>query len=198
MSAPRGDRDAILERLAELRAADAPTHGGHVLSYVYDSGLAELDELAADAIRMVQPVNGLDPTTFTSVAVLERELIGFVRDLLHGDEEVVGSVTTGGTESCLLAVKTARDLWTGSGRPRLLAPTTVHAAFHKAAHYFGLELDLVPVGADGALDPERLVERLGDDVALVVVSAPSYPVAELDPVEADPSDETLVLADARV
>ena len=67
---------AILDRLAALRAADAPTHGGRVLSYVYDSGLAELDELAAAAILAVQPVNGLDPTTFTSVAVMEREVVG--------------------------------------------------------------------------------------------------------------------------
>nr|WP_241770129.1 hypothetical protein [Cellulosimicrobium sp. MM] len=66
--------DGILDRLAALRAADAPTHGGRVLSYVYDPGLAELDELAAAAARAVQPVNGLDPTTFTSVAVMESEL----------------------------------------------------------------------------------------------------------------------------
>lgn len=173
---------AILARLAELRAADAPTHGGHVLSYVYDSGLAELDALAADAIRAVQPVNGLDPTTFTSVAVMEGEVVGFARDLLHGDTDVVGSVTTGGTESCLLAVKTARDIFPGTGRPRLLAPVTVHAAFQKAAHYFGLELDLVPVEADGRVSAARIIERLGPDVALVVVSAPSYPFAALDPV----------------
>jgi glutamate/tyrosine decarboxylase-like PLP-dependent enzyme len=162
-----------------------------VLSYVYDSGLAELDELAAAAIRAVQPVNGLDPTTFTSVATLERELIGFVRDLLHGDAEVVGTVTTGGTESCLLAVKTARDAWLGSrglepgaARPRLVAPVTVHAAFQKAAHYFGLELELVPVEPDGRVSVQAIAERLGDDVALIVVSAPSYPFAALDPVEA--------------
>lgn len=108
----------ILERLERLRAADAPTHGGRVLSYVYDSGLAELDELAAEAIRAVQPVNGLDPTAFTSVAVMEGEVVAFARELLGGSSEVVGSVTTGGTESCLLAVKTARDLWVGHGRPR--------------------------------------------------------------------------------
>ena len=181
---------AILARLAELRAADAPTHGGRVLSYVYDSGLAELDELAAAAILAVQPVNGLDPTTFTSVALMEREVVAFARDLLHGeadgDAAVVGSVTTGGTESCLLAVKTARDVWRagggGSGIPRLLAPVTVHAAFQKAAHYFGLELDLVPVEADGRVSAQRLIERLGPDVALAVVSAPSYPHAALDPV----------------
>ena len=70
-----------------------------------------------------------------------------------------GSVTSGGTESCLLAVKTARDVWraarVGTPRvPRLVAPVTVHAAFHKAAEYFGLELDLVPVDpATGTHDP---------------------------------------------
>ena len=178
------DSDAILARLADLRAADAPTQGGRVLSYVYDSGMAALDDLAARAIRAMQPVNGLDPTTFTSVAVMEREVIGFARELLHGDESVVGTVTTGGTESCLLAVKTARDLWSGEGRPRLLAPVTVHAAFQKAAHYFGLELDLVPVGPDGRARAEDLIARFGPDVALVVVSAPSYPHAALDPVTA--------------
>jgi len=182
------DQRAILARLSALRAADAPTHGGRVLSYVYDSGMPELDELAAEAMRLVQPVNGLDPTTFTSVAVMEREVVGFARELLHGDDDVVGSVTSGGTESCLLAVKTARDVWRaggGSGMPRLLAPVTVHAAFHKAAELFGLTLDLVPADPDtGAVDAAALTGRLGPDVALVVVSAPSYPYATLDPVEA--------------
>ncbi|HEY5180332.1 MAG TPA: pyridoxal-dependent decarboxylase [Dermatophilaceae bacterium] len=176
----------ILARLAALREADAPTHGGHVLSYVYDSGLAELDELAAAAIRMVQPVNGLDPTTFTSVAVLEREVLGFARGILHGASDVVGTVTSGGTESCLLAVKTARDNWVtagGRGVPRLLAPVTVHAAFQKAVHYFGLDIDLVPVDAvTGAVRAGDLIGRLGDDVAVAVVSAPCYPFAALDPV----------------
>jgi sphinganine-1-phosphate aldolase len=175
----------ILDRLRELREGDAPTHGGRVLSYVYDPGLAELDELAADAARLMQPVNGLDPTTFGSVAALERDLLGFVRGLLHGDADVVGTVTTGGTESCLLAVKTARDAWVaagGTGSPRLVMPVTAHAAFQKAAHYFGLDLDLVPVSSEGVVSAVAIEERLGDDVALVVVSAPSYPTATLDPV----------------
>jgi sphinganine-1-phosphate aldolase len=177
----------ILAQLHHLRAMDAPTHGGRVLSYVYDSGLAELDELAAQAIRIMQPVNGLDPTTFPSVASMERDVIGFARRMLGAgdDSDVVGSVTTGGTESCLLAVKTARDVWRsagGEGVPRLLAPVTVHAAFHKAAHYFGLELDLVPVDADGRVAASDLIARFGADVALVVVSAPAYPHASLDPV----------------
>ncbi|MCS0499009.1 pyridoxal phosphate-dependent decarboxylase family protein [Protaetiibacter mangrovi] len=182
---PAGDVDEIIGRLTAMRAVDPPTHGGRVLSYVYDPGLDELERVMKRAIQEVLPVNGLDPTTFRSVGVLESELVGFTRGLLNGDAEVVGSATSGGTESCLLAVKTARDVWREAhpeGRPRLLAPVTVHAAFQKAAHYFDLVLDLVPVSPEGEVDARDLVARLDDDVALVVVSAPNYPFAALDPV----------------
>ena len=182
---PAEDADAIIERLATLRQGDPPTHGGRVLSYVYDSGLAELDRVATAAVLQMLPVNGLDPTTFRSVGVLESELVGFVRELLHGDADVVGSATSGGTESCLLAVKTARELWRQThpeGRPRLVAPTTVHAAFQKAAAFFDLVLDLVPVAGDGTVAAADVVARLADDVALVVLSAPNYPFAALDPI----------------
>jgi glutamate/tyrosine decarboxylase-like PLP-dependent enzyme len=68
------------------------------------------------------------------------------------------------------------------GRPRLVAPITVHAAFQKAAAYFDLALDLVPVAPDGTVAAADVVARLGGDVALVVLSAPNYPFAALDPV----------------
>ncbi|WP_240930570.1 aminotransferase class V-fold PLP-dependent enzyme [Isoptericola sp. BMS4] len=184
--------EAVLAALAARRRGDAPTHGGRVLSYVYDPGVPALDDLAADAVRAMQPVNGLDPTTFGSVAALERDVVAFARDLLGGDEDTVGTVTSGGTESCLLAVQSARDTWLaarglapGQARPRLVAPVTVHAAFRKAAHLYGLRLDLVPVTPSGAVAADVLAARVddgADDVALVVVSAPSYPHAALDPV----------------
>ena len=191
MSAFREEPAAVLARLRALREADAPTHGGRVLSYVYDPDDVRIDELAAEAMRIAQPVNWLDPMTFPSAAAVERDVLGFVRGLLHGDEDVVGTITTGGTESCLLAVKSARDVWlrahgavSGAARPRLVAPTTVHAAFQKGADYLGLELDPVPVEPDGRVSAASIAARLerSDDVALVVVSAPSYPFASLDPV----------------
>ncbi|MGQ7310835.1 pyridoxal phosphate-dependent decarboxylase family protein [Microbacterium arabinogalactanolyticum] len=183
-----GTTSDILERLRALRAGDAPTHGGRVLSYVYDSGLEELDELADAAARLARPLNGLDPTVFPSISAMERDVIAFTRRMLHGSRSVVGSVTSGGTESCLLAVKTARDLWReahpGGGRPRLLTASTVHAAFQKAAHLFDLDWEPVPAGIDGAVRAQDLIDRMDDDVALVVVSAPAYPSGALDPVSA--------------
>lgn len=179
--------DEVLGRLHAYREHDAPTHGGRVLAYVYDHGLPELDAVAAQAMQLLQPVNGLDPTTFPSVALMEADLVAFGRELLHGPTGT-GSVTSGGTESCLLAVKAARDSWAargGVGRPRLVVSTSTHAAFHKAAAYFGMDLAAVPVSVESGRAPaESIVRELGDDVALVVVSAPSYPHGVIDEVAA--------------
>ncbi|MEZ0449661.1 pyridoxal phosphate-dependent decarboxylase family protein [Cellulomonas sp. ICMP 17802] len=179
----------VLADLTALRAGDPPTHGGRVLSYVYDPGRPDLDAVAAEAVRLFLPVNGLDPTTFTSVAALERRLVAFARDVLHGDAGTVGSVTSGGTESCMLAVKSARDLWRAAdpgrvhARATLVLPTTAHPAFHKAAQY--LDLDVVPVPVDpvtGTPSAADVLARVDDRTALVVVSAPSYPFGVVDPV----------------
>lgn len=183
----------ILATLKQLRKQDPPTHGGRVLSYVYDPGIADLDDLVAAAATQFLPVNGLDPTTFTSVATLERDVVAFARQITSGDQEVVGSVTSGGTESCLLAVKSAREIWRrsnpGGQVPTLVAPTTVHAAFHKACDYFGLEMvaiDIDPV--TGTVPPQDLVDAVeeliaqGSPPALVVLSAPNYPLGTVDDI----------------
>lgn len=185
---PSFDAAQILSRLTAYRERDAPTHGGRVLSYVYDSGIAEIDALAADAARMLQPVNGLDPTTFPSVALMEGDLVAFGRSMLHGPT-ATGSITSGGTESCLLAVKAARDVWRDrhpdeARRPVVVVATSTHAAFHKAAHYFGLDLRVVPVDPETGLpSAPMMIDSLDEQAALVVVSAPSYPHGVIDPVE---------------
>ena len=184
--------DDVLAELAAMRATDPPTHGGRILAYVYDSGRADLDRLAEQAATAFLPVNGLDPTTFRSVAALESSLVGRARELFHGDDEVVGSVTSGGTESCLLAVKAARELWRAAdparshARAAIVLPTTAHPAFHKAAQYLDLDVVAVPVSVEsGRASAAALLaalDDLGERAALVVVSAPSYPFGVIDPV----------------
>jgi len=110
-----------------LRADDVPTHGGRTYAYVYDSGRPGLDDLAAAAHRLYQSANGLDPTVFPSIAQLENDVVAAVAGLLGGDGASVGTVTSGGTESCLLAVKAARDRWRaagGNGTPTIVLPVT--------------------------------------------------------------------------
>jgi len=177
--------DDVLARLEQLRADDLPTHGGRTLAYVYDSGLADADEIGRRALAMYASSNGLDPTAFPSLLAMERDLVGFARDLFHGTG-AVGSVTSGGTESILLAVQAARDA-AGVSDPVMIVPTTIHAAFHKAAHYFGVrrvavDVDPVTQRADPVAMAEAMDEHEGH-VVLVAVSAPSYAHGVIDPVE---------------
>lgn len=66
----------VLSALTAFRSDDAPTTGGRVLAYVYDSGLPELDSVATAALAAFSGVNGLDPTVFPSVAAIENDLVG--------------------------------------------------------------------------------------------------------------------------
>ncbi|MET9823352.1 MULTISPECIES: pyridoxal phosphate-dependent decarboxylase family protein [Streptomyces] len=175
----------VLAELDGLRAADAPTRGGRTFAYVYDSGRPGVDELAASAYRTFATVNGLDPTVFPSVARLENDVVGAVVRVL-GVPGAQGTFTSGGTESILLAVKTARDharAERGVDRPELLLPSTAHAAFHKAAHYLGLDPVVVPVDpVTFRADASATAAAITDRTALVVVSAPSYAHGVMDPV----------------
>ncbi|SCF17419.1 pyridoxal phosphate-dependent decarboxylase family protein [Micromonospora mirobrigensis] len=178
----------VLDEIRALRAADRPTHGGRLFAYVYDPGVAGLDELAQAAYAECAHVNGLDPTAFPSLLAMENALVGAAGRLLGGGPgsaapDVVGSVTGGGTESLILAVKAARDARPELTEPRIVVPVSGHAAFAKAAHYLRVALDQVPV------DPETLRPSAGavaaairPETVLVACSAPSYAHGVVDPV----------------
>jgi glutamate/tyrosine decarboxylase-like PLP-dependent enzyme len=172
----------LLARLHEMQRADVPVHGGRTLAYVYDSGLAEADEVGRAAVAAYAGSNGLDPTAFPSLLRMENELVGRACDLLDAPADAVGTITSGGTESVLLAVQAARDARPDVERPTMVLPTTAHAAFHKAAHYFGVTPVLVDVGPDFRARPGAMAAAITDDTVLVAVSAPSYAHGVVDPV----------------
>ena len=95
-------------------------------------------------------------------------------------------MTTGGTESILMAMLTARE-WGRANKPKIkqpevVLPSTAHPAFDKAAHYFGLKLVRVPVGGDLRADVDAMRRAVTVDTVLVVGSAPSYPHGVVDPI----------------
>jgi len=174
----------VLARLWELQRGDLPTHGGSTLAYVYDSGLAEADEVGREALALYGSTNGLDPTVIPSLRKLENDLVGWAARLLQGTT-AVGTVTSGGTESILLAVQAARDASPDIGSPSMVLPSTAHAAFHKAAHYFGVRAVVVDVDPETfRARPDDMATACDDTTVLVVASAPSYAHGVMDPVPA--------------
>ncbi len=172
----------VLARLQAMQALDVPVTGGRTLAYVYDSGLEGADRVGREAVAAYAGSNGLDPTAFPSLLTMENELVGFAANLLDGPATTVGTVTSGGTESCLLAVQGARDSRPDLERPRMVLPVTAHAAFHKAAHYFGVEAVMVDVDEDFRARPAAMEAAIDDRTVLVVASAPSYAHGVVDPV----------------
>ncbi len=179
----------ILDVLREYRRRDVLDKGGTTTAYVYDPGMDELADLGVAAYAIAQPVNGLDPTAFPSYAAVENDIVGAAVQLFGGNvPSVVGTMTSGGTESIGLAVLGARQRWRERradphGRPTLVLPSTAHPAFLKAAHVFDLDVRSVPVDQRTyRADPTAMAAAVDESTAMLVVSAPSYAHGVIDPV----------------
>ena len=185
--------DELLAELEERQAGDVDWHGGKVFSLAYFAG-DEVYDLARAAHDRFLSTNALNPFAFPSIGKMQSEVVGMIADLLHGGPEAAGFMTTGGTESILLAVKAARTRGRARGiaAPEMVLPTTAHAAFEKGAEYFGVKSVRVPVGDDFRADPAAMAAAISAQTVLLVASAPSYPQGVIDPVE-----EIAALAQAR-
>jgi sphinganine-1-phosphate aldolase len=181
----RDSRD-ILEHLETFRGQDPNYKEGRVWSLVY-----YLDEEHSDFLKECYHrfacENGLNPTAFKSLKKFETEIISATADILNGTPEVCGVVTSGGTESCLLSVKTYRDMAREQRRvknPEMVMPETAHVAWFKASEYFGVKIRLVPLHKDLTPDLKKLEKLVNRNTVMIVGSAPEYPHGTIDPIEA--------------
>jgi sphinganine-1-phosphate aldolase len=182
MSRPVED---VISDLATIAGSDAQWDRGHAFSYVFDG--PDTGALSDAAYHHFAGANGLDPTAFPSFVRFENDLVGFARELFDGGPGMVGQVTSGGTESILLACKAARDRARAeglAGRGVLVLPITAHAAFHKAAAVLDLEVRPTAVDDTFRAVPEAIAEAIDERTVAVVASAPSYAHGVVDPVEA--------------
>ncbi len=177
---------ALLGELAERRAGDVSWHDGKTFAYVFHAS-AEAARVAEQAVQMFLWDNALDPTAFPSLLALENEVVAMAAAHLHGGERVVGNFTSGGTESVLLAVKTARDHARAHrgdrARGQVVLPATAHPAFHKACSYFDVDAVVTPVDPISMrADVAAMRAALNERTILVVGSAPSYAHGVIDPI----------------
>lgn len=179
--------DALLAQLDAMRAGDADWRAGRCFALVYSAG-PEHEHTLHRAHGAYFSENGLNPMAFRSVRRMEAELVRMTADLLGGTAETAGTVTSGGTESLLLAVLTMRNAGMarrrGLERPEIIVPASIHVAVEKAAHLFGVRLQLVPLREDFTVDPEEVRRRIGRRTVGIMASAPQYPHGVIDPIAA--------------
>ena len=180
-------KEQVLDMLQAFKSRDMDWKAGKVWCYVY-SPSEDTTNVVKQAYISYLSENGLDPTVFPSMLKLETEVVHMLATLLRGDENVVGHLTTGGTESILLAVKTARDraraLHPEIVRPEMVLPMTAHASFHKAAHYLGVTPVVVNINpATFKVEAEAMRTAITENTILLVASAPSYSQGVIDPID---------------
>ncbi|MFN3604017.1 MAG: pyridoxal phosphate-dependent decarboxylase family protein [Leptonema sp. (in: bacteria)] len=168
----------------ETEKADTKWNSGKLFGYVFDP-TEKYRKFPEKILLKYYHKSGLDFTVFPSLLKIEQEIIDFSIRHLNGDENCCGSFTSGGTESILLAVKTARDYTLSKKNikePEILLPITAHPAFHKAARYFGLKTKLISLNKDLKVNLQELEQSINQNTIMIVGSAPSYTYGILDPI----------------
>lgn len=181
----RTPAESVLATMRQLRAQDARWCEGRTWSLVFYAG-DDVTALLQEAYTMFFSENGLNPMAFPSLKKFEAEVVAMTAALLGGDNETVGNMTSGGTESILMAVKTARE-WARAKKPSITAPEMIlpvsaHPAFEKAAHYFDVVPVHIPVTSDFRADVGAARAAVTPNTILMVGSAPSYPQGVIDPI----------------
>ncbi|CAG5123196.1 unnamed protein product [Candidula unifasciata] len=200
-------REEILAKMKSLKEKETNHMEGRIFAYTYtladdhfqlqkevfemfteQTGLSpEHDELVKLFQKAFLHENALNPMVYPSLRQMETEIVSMTCSMMNGNPATCGFLTSGGTESILMAVKVYRDraqkLYPWIKKPEIVCPVTQHPAIAKAAHYFGLTVRYLPVKDDMTADVSAMEQALNSNTVLVACSAPQFCHGVLDPVE---------------
>ncbi|MGA7419817.1 MAG: aminotransferase class V-fold PLP-dependent enzyme [Acidimicrobiales bacterium] len=183
-------RSDILAEIRELTAGEeARWRDGFASGAVYNGDQEHIDFLN-EVYALNSQANPLHPDLWPSAVKFEAEIVAMTATMLGGGDAgvptVCGTVSSGGTESIMLAMRTYRDrakAERGITDPEMVVPVSAHAAFDKASHYFGITLVPVPLDADWRADVGAAEAAITDNTIALVGSAPGFPHGIIDPIE---------------
>lgn len=169
-----------------MRSDDVRWREGRAFSLAYNAGPDAL-AVAEEAYRRFSGENALSTNAFPSLKRIQNEVVTMAGEWLGATGESAGFMTSGGTESILMAVKAARDRLfkeRNVTEPNIVMATSAHAAFEKAAAYFGLSVRRAAVLADWRADVVAMSQLVDENTVLIAGSAPQYPQGVVDDIPA--------------
>jgi glutamate/tyrosine decarboxylase-like PLP-dependent enzyme len=188
------DREEVLQQMELLRSREESRwKDGFVSGAVYHGDSKHIDFLSK-VYAIHSQTNPLHSDLWPSITKYEAEVVSMAARMLgkeagreqESEDSICGVVSSGGSESILLAMKTYRD-WAretkGIVKPEMVIPVSAHAAFDKAAQYFGIKAIKVPLAADHRADVRATRKAISRNTIVVVGSAPSFPHGVIDPIE---------------
>ncbi len=161
---------------------------GKTAVYVFNAG-EEIAKIQKEAYTAYMSENGLGPVAFPSLAKMESDVISMALELLHGPEGSTGAMTSGGTDSITMAMKTARDYARANGHAidsaNIVLPQSAHLAFDKAGQLMDIEVRRIALKTDGSYeaDVDAMEAACDPNTIMMVGSAPNFPHGIIDPIE---------------
>jgi len=180
-------REEILSEMESMCVQEeAHWKDGFVSGAVYN-GNEEHIQFLNQVYALHSQSNPLPADVWPSATKFEAEIVAMTADMLGGDgQDVCGTVSSGGTESIMLAMKAYRD-WArdtkGITLPEMVVPATAHAAFDKASQYFNIKTVHIPVDENFRADVNAARKAITRNTVVIVGSAPSFPHGVIDPIE---------------
>ncbi|HET7338726.1 MAG TPA: aspartate aminotransferase family protein [Candidatus Dormibacteraeota bacterium] len=180
------DRRSILAELATMSGEeDRIGDAGRVSGSIYH-GDHDHYAFLTEVFRLFAHANVLQRDMYPSATKLEAEIVAMTASMLHGDGQVCGVVTFGGTESLINPMLVYRDrarAEKGITEPEVIVAATAHVALHKAAHLLGIKMLVAPLAADWRVDLEWVRRNVTANTVALVGSAPNYAHGVIDPIE---------------
>lgn len=176
----------VLSLMKQYGIDDANWKKGKTFSLVYHRDDTHTKFLQK-AFELYFDENGLNPMAFKSLKRFEHEVVKMTAHILNAGNEACGTMTSGGTESCLLAVKTYRDMARSTRpwirKPEMIVPESIHVAFEKGAEYFDVKIVRAPLDKEFKVDVKAVEKLINRNTILIVGSAPCYPYGVIDPID---------------
>ena len=171
---------AALEKLGEVDWTK-----GWVSGALYNCS-PEITAVATEVYCRFAWTNPLHMDVFPYIRKMEAEVVGWCAQIFNGGRDACGTMTTGGTESILMAMRAYRQVGYERGIefPEIVGPITCHAAFNKAAEYFRMRITQVAVDPrTQKVDLKAMARAISKNTVVLVASAPQFPHGIVDPIE---------------
>ncbi|CAF1236111.1 unnamed protein product, partial [Didymodactylos carnosus] len=117
---PKGlSEEDLITKLREYKDLEHIKYrNGRVSGCVYSVEKNDLTSIYCEILKLFGATNPLHADVFPDIRTMEAECVRMVATMFHGGPECCGTMTSGGTESLLMACKTYRDLALSKGIKR--------------------------------------------------------------------------------
>lgn len=175
---------SVLSDIHEMRQSDVRFESGRSFGLSYRIS-PDTDTLAQEIAKSCAFDNSLSLSAMPSLTVMQRDILEVLSGLFHIGEGMGGCLTSGGTESIFLAVKSAvaSAEKRGFSSSSIVGPSTAHPAFRKACEVMKVRWIPVPSDAGELVSADDFSEALRSDTIMAVGSAPCYPWGLIDDIE---------------